>query len=130
MCGRYNLRATPRELAEFFELLREPDSLPPRYNIAPTTQVPIIRSMDGHREATPVRWGLVPSWAKDVKGSAPLINARADGIDTKPSFRSAFKKRRCLIPASGFYEWRREGKQKLPFHVHQQQDQPLAFAGI
>lgn len=131
MCGRYNLRATPQELQQFFHLFRA-DGLPaqPRYNIAPTQTVPIIRLLNGQRESDAVRWGLVPSWSKELKSSAPLINARGDTVAEKPSFRTAFKRRRCLIPASGFYEWRREGKAKVPFHIHQTSDHLLAFAGL
>jgi putative SOS response-associated peptidase YedK len=131
MCGRYNLRATPKELQEFFNLFREPEPFPPRYNIAPTQTVIAIRDMHGRREAGLFRWGLVPVWAKDLKISSSLINARADTVDTKPAFRSAYKRRRCLIPASGFYEWQPgPAKVKQPFHIHRRDDAPLAFAGL
>lgn len=132
MCGRYNLRATPRELVEFFNLFRE-ENLPekPRYNIAPTTQVLIVRNEDGERQAAQVRWGLVPFWAKDLKIGSSLINARADTVASKPAFRAAYKKRRCLVPASGFYEWQPgPAKAKQAFHIHRQDDEPLAFAGL
>jgi putative SOS response-associated peptidase YedK len=105
MCGRFNLRANSRQLAEIFQLLREPD-LTPRYNIAPTQPVAVIRQVDTDRELSMIRWGLVPSWSKDPKSGPPLINARADTVATKPAFRTAFKRRRCLIPADGF--WRHE----------------------
>src|SRR6478672_4804217 len=105
MCGRYTLRVTPAELAEIFETLREID-WQPRYNIAPTQQVLAVRQQED-REFALLRWGLIPSWAKDKKIASSLINARADTVATKPSFRSAFKRRRCLIVADGFYEWHR-----------------------
>jgi len=130
MCGRYNLRANPRELAEVFQLLHEID-LKPRFNIAPTQQVAVVRLADKHREMSLMRWGLVPAWAKDPKAGPALINARAETVATKPTFRTAFKKRRCLIPASGFYEWQKgEGKAKQPFHIHLKKDHPFAFAGL
>ncbi|MBX3436908.1 MAG: SOS response-associated peptidase [Planctomycetaceae bacterium] len=106
MCGRYNLKATPAELQEFFDLFREPE-WSPRYNIAPTQDVLAIR-FDEHatpREPIQRRWGLIPSWADDPKIGNRMINARADTAAAKPAFRAAFKRRRCLIPATGFYEW-------------------------
>ncbi|SFH92151.1 SOS response-associated peptidase [Planctomicrobium piriforme] len=108
MCGRYNLRATPAQLKEFFHLFREPEgSDRPRYNFAPTQTVVAIRGVNGHREAGLFRWELVPVWAKDLMIGASLINARADTVATKSAFRSDYKRRRCLIPAGGFYEWLR-----------------------
>lgn len=132
MCGRYNLRATPQEIAEAFALFREPEIVP-RFNIAPTQAVPIVRrTQSGERELSFVRWGLIPSWAKDPRIGSSLINARADGIETKPSFRSAFKRRRCLVPANGFYEWQAiPGKKvKQPFEIELKQRGPFAFAGL
>jgi len=132
MCGRYNLRATPQEIAEIFALVREPEVVP-RFNIAPTQAVPIVRrDSGGHRESAFVRWGLIPSWAKDPTIGASLINARADGIATKPSFRSAFKRRRCLVPADGFYEWQAipGSKLKQPYAIGLKQPGTFAFAGL
>jgi putative SOS response-associated peptidase YedK len=129
MCGRFNLRANPRELQDVFDVLRVPET-PQRYNIAPTQTILAIRQTDGSREAVSVRWGLIPSWAKDLKIGSSLINARADTVATKPAFRSAFKRRRCLIPASGYYEWRGEKGAKQPFHIHRPDDGLLAFAGM
>jgi len=108
MCGRYRLQVPVKLLADFFKLPEEP-VLKPRYNIAPTQPVPIIRILRANpttkqRELVPVRWGLVPSWADDPAIGNRLINARAETVASKPSFRSAFKQRRCLIPADGFYE--------------------------
>jgi putative SOS response-associated peptidase YedK len=129
MCGRFTLRAKPDTLVELF-LLTEPPDWSPRYNIAPTQQVPVVRVKgDGGREFVRLRWGLIPSWAKDVSGP-PLINARAETVATKPAFRTALKQRRCLIPADGFYEWLKAGKKKQPFSFRLWDDQPFAFAGL
>jgi putative SOS response-associated peptidase YedK len=129
MCGRFTLRAKPDTLAELF-LLAEPPDWSPRYNIAPTQPVPVVRHKgDGGREFVRLRWGLVPSWAKEV-GGPPLINARAETVATKPAFRSALKQRRCLIPADGFYEWLKAGKKKQPFSFRLWDDKPFAFAGL
>lgn len=130
MCGRFTLRASNPELAK---LLGIPDAWPgyrPRYNIAPTQSVAAVREHDGKRELAWLRWGLIPHWAKDAKIGASLTNARADTVATKPSFRTAFKRRRCLIPADGFYEWKTEGKKKRPFFIHRRDDRPFAFAGL
>jgi len=132
MCGRYTLRATPKELAEIFSLFREPEWPHPRYNIAPTQTVLAIRFDENAtpREPVSLKWGLIPSWAKDAKIGNSLINARADTVATKPSFRSAFKRRRCLIPASGFYEWQKRDDGKQPFQIGLKSGQPFAFAGL
>jgi putative SOS response-associated peptidase YedK len=129
MCGRYTIKANPRDIAEAFALFREPH-VKPRYNVAPTQQVLAIRFEEDATPREPVllRWGLVPSWAKDTKG-APLINARADTVATKPAFRAAFKRRRCLIVADGFYEWQQQdGKQ--PYLIRLRTGRPFAFAGL
>ncbi len=107
-----------------------PGDLMPRYNIAPTQQVLAVRQENGKRVACRLRWGVVPFWADDLKIGYKLINARSDGIATKPSFRDALKKRRCLIVATGFYEWRTEGKAKLPLHIFRDDHRPIAFAGL
>jgi putative SOS response-associated peptidase YedK len=128
MCGRFTLRTNPRDWAEVFAVLRESeDEWSPRYNIAPTQKVLCVR--DGEqREFFSPRWGLIPSWAKDAKIGAQCINARVETVDTKPAFRSAFKKRRCLVMADGFYEWRKEDKQ--PYFVTLKSGEPMAFAGL
>ena len=130
MCGRFTLGLSPLELVEVFELLREPVVIP-RFNIAPTQSVAVVRAGEEGRECGQMRWGLIPSWAKDEKISARLINARAETVAEKPSFRSAFKRRRCLIPADGFYEWKKlEGKSKQPYMIGMRGDEPFAFAGL
>ena len=109
-----------------------PDNLQPRYNVAPTQDVMVVRlGKDGRREAVRLRWGLIPGWAKDAGGAAKCINARAETVDTLPSFRSAFAKRRCLVLASGFYEWKKIGKvEKQPYYISLKDASPMAFAGL
>jgi putative SOS response-associated peptidase YedK len=130
MCGRYVIKSPSAKLKVRFQL----DDLPlfePRYNIAPTQPVPIVRRLDQpKREWTPVRWGLIPSWAKDAKIGNKLINARGETVAEKPSFRSAFRKRRCLIPADGFYEWKKLDGGKQPHFIHLCDEEPFAFAGL
>ncbi|MBL8796692.1 MAG: SOS response-associated peptidase [Planctomycetia bacterium] len=130
MCGRYTRRTPLRVLASLFDC-EAPAEMPPRYNIAPTQPVAAIRRTgDGRREIAAMRWGLVPSWATDVRIGNRLINARSETVATKPAFRAAFQQRRCLIPADSFYEWRQQGKEKQPFLIQQRDGQPLAFAGL
>ena len=131
MCGRFTLRASPVDLSHLFDLAEVPP-LEPRYNIAPTQTVFALRAdAAGKRETAQLRWGLVPAWAKDTKIGYKLINARSDSAATKPSFRNAFKKRRCLIATSGFYEWKKTGaKTKQPYYVHCADGAPFAFAGL
>jgi putative SOS response-associated peptidase YedK len=131
MCGRYNLKITSPELAAFFDLPECPDGLPARYNIAPTQSVPIVRvDPEIGRHLVMVRWGFVPAWAKEMTGSAPLINARLETAAEKPTFRQSFKNRRCLIPANGFYEWHRAEAVKQPYHFHLPDHGLVAFAGL
>lgn len=131
MCGRYSLTTAPEALRRLFAFLNLPN-LEPRYNIAPTQAAPVVRAAGeaGARELVMMRWGLVPAWAKEISPSAPLINARADTVATKPSFRDAFSKRRCLVPADGFYEWREEDGRRQPFRIGMKGGAPFAFAGI
>lgn len=129
MCGRYALATTAQEMVEHFKLMREV-KFQPGFNIAPGRKIlNIVELDDGSLKPVNLHWGLVPSWAKDTKNSGHLINARAETVKEKPSFRSAFKHRRCLIPATGFYEWeRKNGKQ--PFYVHRQDQSLFTFAGL
>jgi putative SOS response-associated peptidase YedK len=138
MCGRFTLTAPPDVLSELLGL--DPGwvstigvaSWRPRYNIAPGQNVVAARVRDGEgsREPALLRWGLVPSWAKDPKIGNRLINARSETAAEKPSFRTAFSRRRCLVPADGFYEWQRSGKTKQPFCIRLVDDRPFAFAGL
>jgi putative SOS response-associated peptidase YedK len=132
MCGRFVLMTPGRDLAERFGLEEEP-VLEPRYNIAPTQMVAIIRleKETGRRRLDFVRWGLIPFWSKDPSIGNKLINARAETAAEKPAFSSAFKSRRCLVPADGYYEWkkRKEG-QKQPYLARNADGTPFAFAGL
>jgi putative SOS response-associated peptidase YedK len=127
MCGRFYLFSTGAAVADLFDLTG-PVEVAPRYNIAPSQPVAVARLGEHGRELGPLRWGLVPSWAKDAK-FAP-INARAETAAAKPTFRHAMRKRRCLVPADGFYEWLRQGKLKQPFCFRLVEDKPCAFAGL
>lgn len=130
MCGRYTLSADANELASYFGLDSVPE-LTPRFNIAPTQSVPIVRAVVGlGRRLDRVRWGLVPGWAKDLSIGNRLINARAETVADKPAFRSALRQRRCLIPADGFYEWRQVGQHKQPYWIGFEGRPVFAFAGL
>ena len=131
MCGRYTQTATPEVIAEQFHLNELPLSTP-RYNIAPSQKVAAIRlnSEAVKRECVMLRWGLIPSWAKDPKIGNQCINAKAETVAEKPAFRAAFKKRRCLVIADGFYEWQLRGKQKQPMWIGLRDRRPFAFAGL
>ncbi|MBS0205610.1 MAG: SOS response-associated peptidase [Planctomycetes bacterium] len=131
MCGRINIRMSSAELAAVFDLFREP-VWTPRYNLGPMQKTLIIRrNPEGLRWAESVQWGLVPSWAQDPRIGSQMFNARAETVATKPAFRSSFRKRRCLVPASGFYEWQQlDGKAKQPWNIFRADGQPLAFAGL
>jgi len=134
MCGRFTLRTPLSVLIEQFELPAESQRLlfDPRYNIAPTQEVLAIRQRreSARRELVPMRWGLVPAWSKAPTSGRPLINARADTLANKPTFRTAYRRRRCLIPADGFYEWHKVGSRKQPYLIHQRDNRPFAFAGL
>ncbi|MFZ2407626.1 MAG: SOS response-associated peptidase, partial [Methylobacter sp.] len=130
MCGRYNLTASSEAIVEHFQLLRQV-KFQPSYNIAPAQKIlNVVELDDQSRKTVNLYWGLVPSWSKDSKNSSHLINARMETVREKPSFRSAFKHRRCLIPANGFYEWAKNEDGKKAFHIHRQDQQLFAFAGL
>lgn len=130
MCGRYILTATPEELQALFGYL-DGEPFPPRYNIAPTQPIAIVRMERGARRFALVRWGLVPGWVKDPRAFSLLINARSEGIAGKPAFKGAIQYRRCLVPASGFYEWRRgPDKRKQPFLIRPRDGGAMALAGL
>ncbi len=117
MCGRFTLTVSGLEIASKFYLSEVPD-ISPRYNIAPSQAIAsiVVGERSGKRQLEWMRWGLIPSWAKEAKMGAKLINARAETVAEKPAFRTAFKGRRCLIIADGFYEWQQQGKQKQPYY--------------
>jgi putative SOS response-associated peptidase YedK len=132
MCGRYRLSRRKQPVAEYFDTVPEDAEWNPRYNIAPTQPVPIIRQHpnEPRRELSLVRWGLIPSWAEDASGSAGMINARSESAAIKPAFRDALKSRRCMVPADGFYEWSRAGKTKQPYCFEVNDGELFAFAGL
>jgi len=132
MCGRYTLYHEARELDRLFEVAISEVLVAPRFNIAPTQEVVIVReTLEGEREARRLRWGLLPYWVKDQKAfKVNLFNARAEGVADKPSFREPFKRRRCLVPTSGFYEWQKVAGKKLPHFIHLCDGAPFAFAGL
>lgn len=132
MCGRYDNVIAREAYRGLFKAMRLPESnFPPRYNIAPTDQIPIVRvdPRDGARELVMARWGLIPFWMKE-KPKVPHINARAETVHTLPLFREAFAKRRCLIPATGFYEWQTRADGKQPYRFIRTDLEPFAFAGL
>jgi putative SOS response-associated peptidase YedK len=131
MCGRFTLSQSADTIADVFHL-SQPLRVDPRYNIAPTQPVPVIRATveQPDRQFTYLYWGLIPSWAKDPAMGARMINARAETVAEKPAFRAAFKRRRCLVLADGFYEWQRQGRKKQPFYFCMRDRQPFAFAGL
>jgi putative SOS response-associated peptidase YedK len=129
MCGRFALRTSPRKLAREFNVEDAPQT-EARYNIAPTQTVLAVRREPDGRAIGLLKWGLVPSWAKDESIGAKLINARSETVLEKPSFREAFKRRRCIIPADGFYEWQRAGKSKQPYYFRLNEERPFGFAGL
>ena len=132
MCGRYKLSRRKQVVEEYFDATSDEPDWNPRYNVAPTQSVPVIRQhpKEPIRELSLMRWGLIPSWSRDSSGAARMINARAETAATKPAFRDALKSRRCLIPADGFYEWVRTGKAKQPYCFEVNEGKMFAFAGI
>ena len=130
MCGRFIQCTSGEALAERFHLPIIPD-LTPRYNVAPSQSVGVIRvTHAGHREFVALRWGLVPAWSPEPRTAYSTFNARAETVADKPTYRHAFRRRRCLIPADGFYEWRTVGKRKQPYCIAPTDDEPFAFAGL
>jgi putative SOS response-associated peptidase YedK len=132
MCARYTMTSTnAEELGAEFDVSVMPPSLEPSFNIAPTEAAPIvITDKEGERLVVLARFGFVPHWADSVKIGTRFLNARSESIADKPAFRDAFARHRCLVAADGFYEWRREGKLKIPFHFHLRERNLLAFAGL
>jgi putative SOS response-associated peptidase YedK len=129
MCGRYVIKSTPDAIRELFGYADQPN-FPPRYNIAPTQPVPIVRLAEGQRRFALVRWGLIPSWMKDPRNFTLLINARGESAIDKPAFRAAMRHRRCLFPADGFYEWQTTPMGKRPYFVRPKAGGLIALAGL
>lgn len=131
MCGRFTLTTPEQDLLVQFNLPEIPD-LKPRYNIAPTQPVAAVRvpKAGAKRELVMLHWGLIPFWAKDPSLGARMINARSETVAEKPAFRAAFRRRRCLVPADGFYEWQKQNGAKQPFFIRLRDSRPFAFAGL
>ena len=133
MCGRFTLTTTVERLAGQFELAKEPPETTPSYNIAPTQEIAAVAAdSEGERQMRLLHWGLIPRWSRDPEIGNRMINARAESVAEKPTFKAAFRRRRCLIPADGFYEWRRDGGSgpKQPYHIRLSGGAPYAFAGL
>ncbi len=131
MCGRFSQSFTWAEIQSFYNLLNDlAPNLKPSWNVAPTQDIAVVGARDEGLGFTRMRWGLVPYWAKDLSIGAKLINARADSLAVKPAFRDALAKRRCIIPASGFFEWQGTGAGKTPWYITSQSGEPLSFAGL
>lgn len=130
MCGRYASTLPPEMMVELFKLLKSIDMVP-RFNIAPTQPIVAIWEAEGRREPHFARWGLVPGWVKDPREFPLLVNARAESMETKPAFRDALKHGRCIVPASGYYEWHTgPDKRKQPYYITRTDGQPMALAGL
>jgi len=129
MCGRFVLHTPPPALADYFDIDAIPD-LAASYNITPSQSIAAVRKPGQHREMVLLRWGLVPSWAQELKTNYSMINARAETVAEKPAYRTAFRQRRCLVPADGFYEWKQTPNGKQPYYIRMQQDGVFALAGL
>jgi len=132
MCGRYTQLMSWSEMIELYRITDTTHrlNLPPRYNIAPTQDAPVVRAIGDGRRLDMLRWGLVPAWAKDIDIGTRMINARAETVAEKPSFKAAFRRRRCLVPADGFYEWQKMPAGKQPYRITLKGGEPFAFAGL
>ncbi|MBA3694673.1 MAG: SOS response-associated peptidase [Pyrinomonadaceae bacterium] len=132
MCGRFSSSSKPEQIKKEFKVaVEDPAIFKPRYNIAPSQMIPVVLDRTGERIVAQLKWGLVPSWAKDALIGSRMINARAETLMEKPSFREAYKSRRCIIPASGFYEWQRAEKgAKQPFYFYLTNKEVFGFAGL
>ena len=130
MCGRYMVLSSPEAIRRLFGYPEQPN-FPPRYNVAPTQPIAIVRIAEGRRQFALVRWGLIPPWVKDPRAFTLLINARVESVNDKPAFRYAMRRRRCLVPADGFYEWQDGGGgRRRPYAVRPKDRAPIAFAGL
>lgn len=129
MCGRFVITSPPAALRQIFGYIEQPN-FPPRHNIAPTQPIPVVIVENGIRHFRLMRWGLLPAWVKDVSKFTLLINARAETVREKPAFKNAIRRRRCLIPADGYYEWQASGKRKQPYFIHRRDGAPIGLAGL
>jgi putative SOS response-associated peptidase YedK len=129
MCGRFVITSPPEALRQVFGYIEQPN-FPPRHNIAPTQPIPVIIIENGVRHFRLMRWGLLPAWVKDVRKFTLLINARAETVNERPAFKKAMKRRRCLIPADGYYEWQASETRKRPHFIHRRDGGPIGLAGL
>lgn len=129
MCGRFVITSAPAALRQLFGYIEQPN-FPPRYNVAPTQPIPVVLVENGARRFRLMRWGLLPAWVKNPRGFTLLINARSETVLEKPAFKHAIRRRRGLIPADGYYEWRADGGRKQPFFIHRADGAPLGFAAL
>lgn len=129
MCGRFVITSPPEALRRIFGYAEQPN-FPPRHNIAPTQPIPVVIVENGTRHFKLMRWGLIPSWVKDPRRFTLLINARSETVLEKPAFKNAIRRRRCLIPADGYYEWQAAGSRKRPFFIYRRDRQPFGLAGL
>jgi len=130
MCGRFSQQRPASELAEIFAAEPLADDPGPRYNVAPTDDALVVVQRDDRRAITAYRWGLIPHWADAAKVGSRMFNARAETLTSSPAFRDAFRRKRCLVPVDGFYEWHREGTRRQPFAISRADGRPLALAGL
>jgi putative SOS response-associated peptidase YedK len=129
MCGRFVITSPPAALRQIFGYVEQPN-FPPRHNIAPTQPIPVVIFENGARHFRLMRWGLLPSWVKDPRKFSLLINARAETVREKPAFKNAIRRRRCLVPADGYYEWQASGQGKRPYFIHRRDGAPMGLAGL
>ncbi|MBN8970248.1 MAG: SOS response-associated peptidase [Rhizobiales bacterium] len=129
MCGRYVIISAPEAIRRLFDYAEQPN-FPPRYNIAPTQPVPVVVMENGARHFRLMRWGLIPAWVKDPRTFSLVINARSETVLDKPAFRNAMRRRRCLLPADGYYEWQAQSGAKQPFFIRPLDGRPMGFAGL
>lgn len=130
MCGRYTLGRSTKDILLRYAIQQSLFEFAPRYNIAPSQLVPIVLVSNGSRTLDSLKWGLIPFWVKDLSKAKPLINARAESLAEKPSFKQALARRRCIIPADGFYEWKGQSKTRLPMYIRPTGDELFSFAGL
>ncbi len=131
MCGRFTYRYTWSEIHALYRLTTPPANLQPRYNVCPTTPINTVVAREGRNELVPMRWGLIPAWwKKKAKETPATFNARAETVAEKPMFRSAFERGRCVVPASGYYEWRDTRGGKQPYYFTRRDEQPISIAGL
>ena len=129
MCGRFVITSPPAAIRQVFGYAEQPN-FPPRFNIAPTQPVPVVILDRGARHFRLMRWGLVPAWVKDPRKFSLLINARSESVQDKPAFKNAIRRRRCLIPADGYYEWHVSADRKRPYFIYRRDREPIGFAGL